>query len=149
MLLNKRIAKLYPLMAAAAINIGIFSSVFVRMLEDTMVDITKWSDEEKTSNALLCMLGLGFGEISGSLVFGKVTDKLPPKTTIMINAITMTVGYGCLFLYAAIYDFSFYLGVLMTFAWGVQDSGMNCLLNSVLGFQFESKTTPFSVYKFL
>lgn len=149
MLWNKRLAALYPLMGAAAINIAIYSSVFVRMLVDTMDDITKWDDAEKTSNALLCMLGLGAGEIIGSLVFGKVTDKLPFKTIIVINTITLTVGYGCLFLYGAVYDFSFYLGVLLTFAWGVQDSGMNCLLNSVLGFQFESKTIPFSVYKFL
>ena len=85
MLWNKRLAALYPLMGAAAINIAIYSSVFVRMLVDTMDDITKWDDAEKTSNALLCMLGLGAGEIIGSLVFGKVTDKLPFKTIIVIK----------------------------------------------------------------
>ena len=47
------------------------------------------------------------------------------------------------------YDFSYYLGILMTFSWGVQDAGLNCLVNSLLGFQFKQVTTPFSVYKFL
>ena len=35
----------------------------------------------------------------------------------------------------------------MCFAWGVQDGGMNCYISCVLGFQFDSKTTPFSVFK--
>ena len=95
------------------------------------------------------MLGLGCGEILGSVAWGKITDKLPMPQVILINAVAMSVGYGFLFLYTVIYDFAYYLGILMTFFWGVQDSGMNCLLSSLLGFQFESKTTPFSVYKFL
>ena len=95
------------------------------------------------------MMGLGVGEIVGSLVFGPITDKYSTKTTSYINMVACTVGYAILILYGAIYDFSFYLGILMTFSLGVQDAGLNCLLNSLLGFQFESKTTPFSVYKFL
>ena len=35
----------------------------------------------------------------------------------------------------------------MCFAWGIQDGGMNCYISCVLGFQFDSKTTPFSVFK--
>jgi hypothetical protein len=35
----------------------------------------------------------------------------------------------------------------MCFAWGFQDGGMNCYISCVLGFQFDSKTTPFSVFK--
>jgi len=95
------------------------------------------------------MIALGVGEILGSIASGYITDKFQTRTTVMINMIACTVGYGFLILYGVIYDFTFYLGILMTLSWGVQDAGINCLLNSLLGFQFESKTTPFSVYKFL
>ena len=149
MLTNKRIAMLYPTMVFTAINLGIFASVFIKMMVDTMDDRTSWLDQDKTSNALLCMLGLGSGEIIGSIAFGRITDKCSNRRTILINVLTTTVGYGFLILYGAIYDFSFTLAILMTFTWGFQDAGVNCLLNSLLGFQFESKTTPFSVYKFL
>ena len=69
--------------------------------------------------------------------------------TIMINMLTSTVAYVFLMLYTSIYDFSFYMSILMTFTWGVQDAGINTYINALLGFQFDSKTTPFSVYKFL
>jgi hypothetical protein len=36
----------------------------------------------------------------------------------------------------------------MCFLWGTQDSGINCFINCILGFEFESKILPFSVFKF-
>ena len=134
MLTNKRMATLYPTMAFTAINLGIFASVFIKMMVDTMDDKTSWSSQDKTSNALLCMLGLGCGEIIGSIAWGRITDMCSTKRTVLINTVATTIGYGCLILYGAIYEFSFPLGILMTFTWGVQDSGVNCLLNSILGF---------------
>ena len=65
------------------------------------------------------MLGLGAGEILGALVFGRIADKLENKKTIMINMLTSTVAYVFLILYASIYDFSYYMAILMTFTWGV------------------------------
>ena len=38
-------------------------------------------------------------------------------------------------------------GVAMTFIWGIQDGACQCLVSCILGFQFDSKTTPFSVFK--
>ena len=93
-------------MTGSAINITILSSVFVQIMVDTMEDKnTTWDDEDKASNALLCLLGFGVGEIIGSLIFGKVTDKVTPRTSILINIIALTAGYGFLVLYGAIYDF--------------------------------------------
>ena len=37
----------------------------------------------------------------------------------------------------------------MTFGWGMQDSAVNNLINCILGFEFESQITPFSVFKFV
>lgn len=47
------------------------------------------------------------------------------------------------------YSFQLWAAALVTFLWGIQDGSMNCFLNGVLGFEFESKTTPFSVFKAL
>ena len=135
-------------MLSTAINIGILSSVFIKMIEKTMDD-KSWSDQDKTSNALFCMLGLGAGEIIGSLIFGRITDKCTHNTTVLLNVIVTSVAYAALILYGAVYEFNWGLAILMTFTWGVQDAAVNCLISSLLGFQFDSKTTPFSVYKFL
>lgn len=134
MLANKRMSTLYPTMVLSSITIGIYASVFIKMMVDSMDDRTSWSSQDKTSNALLCMLGLGSGEILGSVAWGRITDKCELKQTILINAMAATIAFGCLILYGTIYEFSFPLGILMTFTWGVQDAGVNCLLSSILGF---------------
>ena len=134
MLTNGRMATLYPLMVSTALNLGILSSVFIKMMVDTMDDRTEWGDQDKDSKALLVMIALGVGEVLGSKVFGYITDNFETKKTILINMLACTVGYAILALYGAIYDFTFYLGILMTFSWGIQDAGINCLLNSLLGF---------------
>ena len=95
------------------------------------------------------MIGLGVGEIGGSIVFGKVTDMDSHSKKILINVIAASIACVMLILYTAIYKFTFYFSIIMTLTWGVQDAGINCLLNSLLGFQFVSKTTPFAVFKFL
>ena len=134
MLMNGRMATLYPLMVSTALNLGILSSVFIKMMVDTMDDRTEWGDQDKDSKALLVMIALGVGEVLGSKVFGYITDKCETKKTVLLNMLACTVGYAILILYGAIYDFTFYLGILMTFSWGIQDAGINCLLNSLLGF---------------
>ena len=127
-------ATLYPLMVSTALNLGILSSVFIKMMVDTMDDRTEWGDQDKDSKALLVMIALGVGEVLGSKVFGYITDNCETKKTVLLNMLACTVGYAILVLYGAIYDFTFYLGILMTFSWGIQDAGINCLLNSLLGF---------------
>ena len=36
----------------------------------------------------------------------------------------------------------------MTFAWGLQDSGLSTFMNCVWGFEFDSNIIPFGVYQF-
>ena len=134
LLFNKRISTLYPLMTANAINNAIFASVIIKMIVDTMKNIDAMGNQEKTSKALLCMIGAGSGEIIGSLFFGRITDRCSNNQIVLINVVTTTAGYAFLILYAVVYDFSFYLAILMTFFFGVEDAGINCLLNTVLGF---------------
>ena len=95
------------------------------------------------------MLALGTGEILGSLAFGRVTDKCKFKVTILLNILAVTLSYIIILSYISVYEFSFGFASTFAFFWGVQDASANCLVNSLLGFQFASKTTPFSVFKFV
>ena len=129
-----RMSALHLVILQTSINLGIYASVFINMMTDTMEDKTEWDSNEKTSKALLCMLGLGAGSIVGWLFFGRITDKCSIKVTVLLNVIATTIAYGCLFLYTAIYKFSFPLAIAMTFTWGAQDAGATCLVNCMLGF---------------
>ena len=140
---------LFPSMALTSLNVGLYAASLITMMVDSMGENEGWSKQEKASNALLCMLGLGPGEIFGAIAFGRITDKCSHRTTVIVNVVVLTLAYALLILYCAIYQFSFPLAIAMTLVFGLQDSGINCLINSLLGFQFESKTTPFAVFKFL
>lgn len=45
-----------------------------------------------------------------------------------------------------IYDISSFI---MAFVWGFMDSGLNAIMRSMLGFEFDSKIVPFAVFNFL
>ena len=64
------------------------------------------------------MFGLGPGEIIGSIVFGRITDKYTHKTTVIINVIVLSVSFGLLIIYSALYTFSYPLAISMTLGLG-------------------------------
>ena len=64
----------------------------------------------------------------------------------MLSAVA---GFTLVISYTVHYKFTLIFGFLMTFFWGISDGGLNTLINSMLGFQFDSKTSPFSVNKFV
>lgn len=76
LVLDKRIMTLYPTIIMSALNLGIFSNTFISLMKSSMDDPDA---NDSTPNALLCMIGLGTGEIIGSMVFGRITDKMPHK----------------------------------------------------------------------
>ena len=91
------------------------------------------------------MIGLGLGEIVGSIVFGKLGDKVSMRTLITTNIFVAIVAFSITIWYTIRFDFSLQRALLMTFMFGFSDGGLNTLLNSVLGFEFDSKTAPFGV----
>ena len=108
-----------------------------------------WDSSKRDQFALLAMVGLGVGEIVGAMGFGKVQDNTSIKVQIAINMLSAVVGFGILMGFTIRYEFNLVFGFAMTFFWGISDGMLNTLINCVLGFQFDSKTTPFSVNKFL
>ena len=91
------------------------------------------------------MIGLGMGEIVGSIVFGKLGDKVSMRAVIAANIFVAIVAFSTTIWYTIRFHFSLEGATLMTFIFGFSDGGLNTLLNSVLGFQFDSKTAPFGV----
>ena len=127
-------ALLYPMMLETSINLGILASVFVKMMVDTMDQDSELDSEDKTSQALLCMLGHGVGSVLGSLVFGRLYDRLNTQQSAIVNIVASSIAYACLFLYGSLYEFHFWSGILMTFTWGLKDAGARIVLNCTLGF---------------
>ena len=70
------------------------------------------------------------------------------RVTIAANLVGAVVGFSLVLGYTLRYEYTLAFGFFMTFFWGIQDGGINCLINCILGFQFDSKTAPFSVNKF-
>ena len=119
------------------------------MMVDSMSDDLGWDKKEKASTALLCMLGVGPGEMIGSIIIGRITDKFAHQTTVIINLIVVAIAFAIPIIYCSLYTFSYPLAIIMTLMLGIEDAGVHCMLVSLLGFQFESKTTPFAVFNFL
>lgn len=105
MLLNRRIAQLYPLFCVASMNLAIFASTFVPLLQDTMVKPSQksWDEDTRTSKAILTMVGLGIGEILGALIFGKATDILSKPKIVGANLLAFTISFIFMALYTFLY----------------------------------------------
>ena len=137
-----------PMIIWTALSAAAFSGSFVPLMNATMlIDHPDWSDNTKLSMSLFAMIPLGLGEIVGGLVIGKVSDKLGYQTTLKIVLVTTLVAFGILFGTIANYRFNA-LTFVMTFVWGLQDSGLNNFNNCVLSFEFDNKVIPFSVFRF-
>ena len=91
---------------------------------------------------------LGLGEIIGGGLVGFIRDKVGNRLAYFVQILLTIAGMASVLIVndKNTYDYTSYL---MCFVWGLQDSGLNCLVNCVLGFEFESKIIPFSLYKFV
>ena len=74
-----------------------------------------WDEPKKNSIALLCMVGLGVGELVGSTIFARMQDTCGMTVTLGVLFI-MTVIAGTLnIIYAVIFVFNIYLCIAMVF----------------------------------
>jgi len=80
------------------------------------------------------MCFLGVGEMIGSQVNGYFQDHTSQKLVMLINMAELTVAVAVLILYTFVWSWSLWFASIVTFCWGVQDSGANCFLNALLGF---------------
>ena len=108
-----------PIIIQSAFNLAIQASVFVRLFFQTMN--SDYDDAERSKLALLSMVGLGLGEIIGSLLFGKLQDTARISTTIAVNMLSSIVAFTIVLSYISTYEYSFGYSFSMTFFWGVYE----------------------------
>ena len=84
----------------------------------------------------------------GKQFVGFVKDKAGSKIATLLEIVLCAGGFACLIFYNENDKYN-YFAFLMCFTWGFQDAGINCMVNSLLGFEFDSKITPFAVFKFV
>jgi fucose permease len=135
-----------PLIIWTALSMAAYSGCFVNLMSSTMA--ISWDSNKQFEVALFAMIPLGIGEMIGGLIFGSVNDKMGQKAGITYCLIMTIIAFAMLFAYIEIYKFSV-LAFFMTLIWGLQDSAVNTMTNCILGFEFDSKIIPFSVYKFV
>ena len=80
------------------------------------------------------MIGLGSGEILGAIIFGRIGDALSMRILIVANILSAVSAFIFAIWYSIGFEFNFWLAILMTFFWGLQDGGLNTTVNSILGF---------------
>ena len=118
-MISPRMLYCMPLIIWTALSQAAFSGSFVPLMNATMeIDYPEWNDNKKLSMSLFAMIPLGFGEIIGGLVIGKVSDKMGYQTTLKIVLVATLVAFAVLFGTIANYTFNA-LTFVMTFAWGL------------------------------
>jgi hypothetical protein len=108
LMLSKRMLKIIPFIIWTAVSCAIYAGVFVPLMTDTMSTNLKtqnWSDQTKQKNCLLALVGLGLGEILGSLVLGQIQDKYSNRLTIITCLLLSSLAIGITILFVRIYYF--------------------------------------------
>ncbi|CDW76468.1 major facilitator superfamily protein [Stylonychia lemnae] len=149
LMFSRKMVLVIPLIVWSAMSLAAQSGCFVVMMNTTMKeDYPLWSDSKKLEYSLFAMVPLGLGEVMGGFAHGFVADRYGQRAGVLYLMAITAVSFAISFAYIGIWSFSV-LTFFVTFAWGIQDSGLNNLLNCVLGFEFESNIIPFSILKFL
>ena len=142
---SKRMRPLLPVFISSAYSVSFFSALFIPYMTFHMNGLN-YTDAEEEKLALLAMIGLGVGEILGSIVHGRIIDRFSLRTAIYCILGCYIFALFWVVLFNAIEYFAMWRAVVMTFSWGFYDSGNMTFVNSMCGFQFESKSVPFSVF---
>jgi predicted MFS family arabinose efflux permease len=107
---------LVPLIFAWAASYAIIAAALVPMMSFTMD--SSWDSDLKNKKALLALIGLGIGEIFGSLIMGRILDKCSTRFTVYANALVTVSAYLVILAYARHATFSMGFACFMTFVWG-------------------------------
>ena len=143
-----------PLIIWSGLSLAFYAGVFIPLMDRTMkdsLDINPDLDTEdkRSVAALFTIIFLGVGEILGGILFiGPIRDKFGNKIAYIVLMLETALAIAIVLVYNNNDKFN-WMAYAMCFFWGFQDSGINCLINCMLGFEFADKTTPFGVNKFV
>ena len=94
---------------------------------------------------MIAMLGIGFGQITGTILNGQIQDRFGAHKTILVNIVLNLLCFWITLMYLYVGSFSMPFAMACTFSWGMIDGGLNNFIYCMCGFQFDSKLHPFSV----
>lgn len=84
-------ARMIPLIMWSGISIAYFNGVLISTMSLTLPQGT--IEEEKSSNQkiMLAMVTFGIGEIIGSMLNGKIVDKLGSRKTVFVDLFIIVI----------------------------------------------------------
>lgn len=95
------------------------------------------------------MISLGVGSVIGGPLNGYLLDTLGYKRALLFNLAEVCAAFSVILAFVYYNKFDLIFASAFNFLWGIQDSGANNFINCVMGFQFISKTIPFSIFYFV
>ncbi|CDW82555.1 major facilitator superfamily protein [Stylonychia lemnae] len=144
LLISKRMLTLIPQLLYGGIVVAITTGMLVPIIVKGLSE--DYTDEDKKSQiSLLIMTGLGVGEITGALSIGFIIDKLGSKMTCLIN-VGLCIASVIIALIVLNVKSTIPLSCVLTFFWGFHDGSLSSHTSEMLGFQFDTKMEPFSIY---
>ena len=105
-------------------------------------------EEDKLHKAILASIGLGLGEVIGGFTHGQILDNYGTRVSIFTNIVLLILAMSMLIWFTYHNHFQFWSATLLNFLWGLQDSGVNCFIYCICGFQFETNEHPLAIYIF-
>ena len=154
LLTDCKMLHLMPIITWSAISLSCYAAIFIPLMTRSMKDNLDQNPDLNTKDArsqqaLLTICMIGVGEMIGGVgVIGPIRDKFGNRPALIVLMVLTAAGLAIFYYYNSKDEYN-WIAFLMCLIWGIQDAGVNCLINCILGFEFKSKSTPFSVYKFV
>lgn len=136
---SKRWLKFTPVVFFSGMSMAMYAALIIPLFSRTMrIDDEGelFTDAKKTSYACTAMIGIGAGEIIGSLANGKLNDKCGVKRYLWICVGELIIAYAMMFWYNEKDDWTLPSACATAFFWGVQDSGITNFFLCIAGFEF-------------
>lgn len=147
LMISKRMLHMFPLIIWSALSLCIFSGLFIVFFTEMQAPITQEEKRKALQYGLLCMMTMGVAEMIGGFIVTPVINVKGMRAGVFVCLGFTSIAFAVFIILNEVRTFGWYC-FLFTFLWGIQDSCLNTVANSMLGFEFESNITPFSVYKF-
>ena len=104
------------------------------------------TEEKRMAYCLFVFVIIGVSEVLGGQILGVIRDRTSNRLANILLIILTCIAVAFLLIFTLQKEWSYVIYFLLFF-WGFQDSSLNVMMNTILGFEFDSKTVPFGVYK--
>ena len=141
--------KINALITVGGIVLGVSSGFLVKMISNTISNT-----DDKLSYSLYCMMVFGVGEISGGYIIGKIIDWTNNRTGVLFVQVSVILAFSSI-VYTHSRNSYDAFWFITAFLFGICDSFVSTVSNSILGFEFMSDDgkrgviEPFAINKFL